>query len=74
MTDEGQRSTIEPNDWPLEESTTGENSHGLRSDQGASSEPPAAAESDAIRAGRDGGRGETGTRTPGERGTDQGPR
>jgi len=74
MTNEGQRTTIEPEDWPLEESTTGENSHGLRNDVGVTSDPPRADETDPASAGTQDGRGPTGTLTPGERGTDQGPR
>ena len=46
MTNEGQRTTIEPEDWPLEESSTGENALGQRSDIGVSGAGPLADETD----------------------------
>jgi hypothetical protein len=74
MTNEGQRTTIQPEDWPLEESTADENSTGLRSDVGISGDEPRAEDFEPTLAGSEGGRGELGTTTAGERGTDQGPR
>jgi hypothetical protein len=74
MTNEGQRTTIEPEDWPLEETTADQNSAGLRQDVGVSGERPRSDEFDPAGAGLGGERGATGTLTPGERGTDQGPR
>jgi len=72
MTDE--RSSIHPEDWPLEETTTDENSYGLRHDTGKTSAVPEAEEVGPNAAPSEGGRGETGTTTPGERGADSGPR
>jgi hypothetical protein len=74
MTNEGQRTTIEPEDWPLEETTADENSSGLRQDVGVSGERSRVDDFAPGGSGLDGGRGETGTTTPGERGTDTGPR
>jgi hypothetical protein len=74
MTNEGQRTTIEPEDWPLEETTADENSTGLRQDVGVSGDQPRANPFEPGGAGLDSGRGETGTTTPGERGADTAPR
>jgi len=74
MTNEGQRTTIEPEDWPLEETTADQNSTGLRQDVGASNERPRAESFEPTGSGLSGGRGETGTTTPGERGSDTEPR
>jgi hypothetical protein len=74
MTNEGQRTTIEAEDWPLEETTADENSTGLRQDVGMSGDRPRADELEPRGAGLDGGRGATGTTTPGERGSDTEPR
>jgi hypothetical protein len=74
MTNEGQRTTIEPEDWPLEETTGDENSTGLRSDTGVGAQEPRAENFEPAGSGNEGGRGELGTTTAGERGTDQGPR
>ena len=68
------RASIEPEDWPLEETTADENSYGLRHDTGVSGEAPQTDEVGPGNAASEGGRGETGTTTPGERGTDSGPR
>ncbi|MEA2900485.1 MAG: hypothetical protein QOH36_372 [Actinomycetota bacterium] len=75
MTDDTERSSVQPEDWPLEETTTDGNSSGLRQDIGVSGERARSEDDSApLGAGLDGGRGETGTNTPGERGTDNEPR
>ena len=73
MTDQPDRTSIQPQDWPLEETTGDENSTGLRHDIGVSSTPDASIPGSSD-AGLDGGRGETGTTTPGERGVDNNQR
>lgn len=70
MTNDGERASIGPDDWPLEETTVDMNPPGLRNDVGASMQRPRAEEFEPKGAGLDGGRGETGTTTPGERATD----
>jgi hypothetical protein len=74
MTDETERGAIRPEDWPLEETTVDENRPGLRNDVGASLQQPRAKGFEPGGAGLNGDRGETGTLTPGERGTDVDPR
>jgi hypothetical protein len=74
MTQDDERGSIQPEDWPIEETTTDENSAGLRNDIGVSSGRPRADELEPAGAGRDGDRGELGSTTPGERGTDVDPR
>ena len=74
MTNEGQRTTIEPEDWPLEETTADQNSSGLRKDVGVSGERPRVDAFEPAGAGLDGDRGATGTTTGGERGSDTEPR
>ncbi len=71
---EQERREIQPEDWPDEETTTGENSAGLRSDIGVSGQEPRATEPGPTGAGLDGDRGDLGSTTPGERGSDVAPR
>jgi hypothetical protein len=69
-----ERTSIKPEDWPLEETTTDENSAGLRNDIGVSAERPRGDDLEPSGAGRDGGRGDLGSTTSGSRGADSGPR
>lgn len=68
-----ERTSIQPEDWPLEEPTADQNPAGLRSDIGVSGERPRSEGTEPSDAGRDGDRGELGSTTPGERGADTDP-
>lgn len=74
MSDDAERRSIQPEDWPLEETTADENSAGLRNDIGMSGQEPRADELGPAGAGEDGGRGDLGSTTPGRRGADVDPR
>ena len=74
LSNEPERTSIQPEDWPLEETTADENSAGLRNDVGVSGQEPRADELEPGGAGQDGDRGDLGTTTSGERGTDLAPR
>jgi hypothetical protein len=69
-----ERRSIQPEDWPNEETTADENSAGLRNDLGVSGQEPRADSLEPQGAGVDGDRGELGATTPGSSGTDVGPR
>jgi hypothetical protein len=71
MTNEGQRTTIEPEDWPLEETSRQENATGLKQGIGVSGDRPRADEFDPAGAGLDAGRGDLGTTTAGESGVEE---
>jgi hypothetical protein len=70
MSSDDQRRSIQPEDWPNEETTTDENSAGLRNDIGVSGQEPRSDDLEPSGAGQDGDRGTLGSTTPGERGTD----
>jgi hypothetical protein len=74
MTTSDDRRSIQPEDWPLEETTADENSAGLRNDVGVSGQQPRADSLEPSGAGQDGDRGDLGSTTPGDRGADQEPR
>jgi hypothetical protein len=74
MTTSDDRRSIQPDDWPNEEATTDQNRAGLRNDVGVSGQKPRADDLEPAGAGRDGDRGDLGSTTPGERGTDVDPR
>ncbi len=75
MTKPGEpRRSIQPEDWPDEESTADHNRAGLRSDVGVSAQEPRADAPEPSGSGVDGSRGELGSTTPGESGTDPEPR